>query len=121
MMNVRELAAVDMYGGKGTTRRRRIILAEFVAGVVVMIPVGVVLVVTANSTISRLVGIYFIGVGLNYVPLAIHAISLSRRGALDAALRDVDLPKALRHYTVAQVWVFVPLALVVMDVVGRRR
>jgi hypothetical protein len=30
-MNVRQLAAVDMYGIRGTDRRRRVILVEFVA------------------------------------------------------------------------------------------
>lgn len=33
-MNVRRLVAIDMYGTIGRVRRRRIILAEFIAGVV---------------------------------------------------------------------------------------
>lgn len=30
-MNVRRLTAIDMYGTRGTTRRRRIVMAEFIA------------------------------------------------------------------------------------------
>ena len=40
-MNVRRLAAIDMYGLSGTTRRRRIVLVEFVLGVVVLVGVGI--------------------------------------------------------------------------------
>jgi hypothetical protein len=40
-MTVRRLAAIDMYGTRGTTRRRRIILAEFLIGVVAMVAFGV--------------------------------------------------------------------------------
>jgi F0F1-type ATP synthase assembly protein I len=40
-MNVRRLAAIDMYGAQGTTRRRRIILAEFLVVVVVMVAFGI--------------------------------------------------------------------------------
>lgn len=36
-MNVRRLAAIDMYGTRGTARRRRIILAEFLAGAVALV------------------------------------------------------------------------------------
>jgi hypothetical protein len=34
-VNVKRLAAIDMYGTRGTLRRRRIILAEFTAGALV--------------------------------------------------------------------------------------
>ena len=46
-MSVRRLAAIDMYGAQGTTRRRRIILAEFVAGVVALVAFGIWLAVSA--------------------------------------------------------------------------
>ena len=39
-VDVRRLAAIDMYGTRGTTRRRRIILTEFIAGAIVMIGFG---------------------------------------------------------------------------------
>jgi hypothetical protein len=39
-VDVRRLAAIDMYGLFGTRRRRRVILAEFVFGAVVMVGAG---------------------------------------------------------------------------------
>lgn len=53
-----------------------------------------------------------IGAGLNYAPLTAHAIALSRSDALDAELGDVDVSRELRRYTVLQLWILVPLALI---------
>ena len=39
-VDVRRLAAIGMYGTTGTVRRRRIILAEFIAGTVGLVMVG---------------------------------------------------------------------------------
>ncbi|WP_088947989.1 hypothetical protein [Micromonospora zamorensis] len=123
-MNVRRLAAVDMHGTRGTARRRRIILAEFLVGVVAMMALGIWLLASSSSLGSRAIGLWFTGAGLNYAPLSLHAIALTRPGALDAELTGVDIDRELRRYTVLQLWVFVPLALVVFAVrdalAGRR-
>ena len=42
-------------------------------------------------------GIWLVGAGVNYVPLAVHAQSLSRPGALEAELAGVDVRRELRH------------------------
>jgi len=42
-----------MYGARGTTRRRRIILAEFAAGVVVSVAFGIWLVAYASGLGGR--------------------------------------------------------------------
>jgi hypothetical protein len=60
-------------------------------------------------------------VGLSYVPLAGHAWSLSRPGALDRALAGVDVHRELRYYTVAQLWIVVPLLLLVLTIRQRDR
>src|SRR5262245_41227809 len=39
-VNVRRLAAIDMYGATGSARRRRIILAEFAVGVIGAVGIG---------------------------------------------------------------------------------
>ncbi|MBQ1039358.1 hypothetical protein [Micromonospora sp. C81] len=123
-MNVRRLAAVDMHGTRGTARRQRIILTEFLVGVVAMVALGIWLLASSSSLGSRAIGLWFTGAGLNYAPLSIHAIALTRPGALDAELTGVDIDRELRRYTVLQLWVFVPLALVVFavrDALARRR
>src|SRR5262245_59073691 len=115
-MNVRRLAAIDMYGTRGTVRRQRIILAEFIAGVVLMVPFGVWVATSESGPGGRAFGLWLIGAGLNYAPLSIHAIALSRRGALDAELAGVDTGRELRRYGVLQLWILVPLSLVVLAV-----
>lgn len=115
-MNVRRLAAIDMYGAQGTARRRRITLAEFVAGVAVSVAFGTWLVAYASGSGGRVLGIWMIGAGLNYAPLAAYAIALSRPGALGAELAGVDTGRELRRYSVLQLWIFVPLSLVVLAV-----
>jgi apolipoprotein N-acyltransferase len=60
-----------------------------------------------------------VGVGLNYAPLSWYAIRFSRPGALDAEIVGVDVPTMLRRYGLWQLWVFVPLSLVVLDMRDR--
>jgi hypothetical protein len=115
-VNVRRLAAIDMYGARGTTRRRRIILAEFVAGVAVPVAFGIWLVAYASGLGGRIFGIWMIGAGLNYAPLAAYAIALSRPGTLNVELAGVDTGRELRRYSVLQLWILVPLSLVVLAV-----
>lgn len=108
-------------GAAGTLRRRRIILVEFVVGALALTVIGVVVLTTSQRWASLLLAVWMVIVGLNYVPLALHAVDLSRPGRLAAALEGVDVQRALRHYTVAQLWVFVPLSSVVMDLGARHR
>jgi hypothetical protein len=115
-VNVRRLAAIDMYGARGAVRRRRIILAEFIAGAVVMVAFGVWLAAFSPGLGGRVLGIWIVGSGLNYAPLAAYAIALSRAGALEAELAGVDTGRELRRYSVLQLWIFVPLSLVVLAV-----
>ena len=91
-MNVRRLAAIDMYGAQGTTRRRRIILAEFLVVVVVMVAFGIWLTAYASGLGGRMLGIWMIGAGLNYAPLAAYEIALSLARAHSALSWPVWTP-----------------------------
>jgi hypothetical protein len=119
-VEVRRLAAIDMYGSRGTDLRRRIVLAEFAAGAVGSVAFGGWLLAAASGPGGRILAIWIIGTGLNYAPLAACAIALSRPGALDAELAGVDTGRELRRYSVLQLWIFVPLAIVVLALVRRR-
>ncbi|MFE2070405.1 hypothetical protein ACFXDH_49960 [Streptomyces sp. NPDC059467] len=112
-MNVRRLAAIDMYGTRGTTRRRRIILAEFTVAAVALVAFGVWLLMRATGPGSSVLGAWMFAAGLNYIPLAAYAVVLSRPGALDAELAGVDTDRELRRYSILQFWIVVPLSLVV--------
>jgi hypothetical protein len=123
-IDIRRLAAVDMHGAGGTTPRRVVIVAEFVLGAVAGTALGVVVATAGPALGWRLFGAWIAGACLNYVPLALHAVSLARRGRLDAELADADLERELRHYTKAQIWIAVPLlfvGLAVLQLSGRAR
>ena len=120
-MNVKRLAAVDMYGSRGTTRRKRIILGEFTSGLAATVALGTWLATEASSLGTRIFGVWLIGAGLNYAPLAVYAVLLSRPGALEAELAGVDAGQELRRYSVLQLWILVPLSLVAMTALGRSR
>jgi hypothetical protein len=113
-MNVRRLAAIDMWGRRGTILRRRIVLAEFVIGAAGVTALGG-WVVTSQVLAGQVLGAWMIGAGLNYVPLAAHALALSRAGALEAELAGVDVGREARRYGVFQALLVVPLSLVVLS------
>ncbi len=85
-------------------------------GAVVGTGVGVLVAVSASSLGWRLFGVWVAGVGLNYVPLALHALSLSRGGSLAGELAGIDIPHHLRRYTKTQLWIVVPLLFAVLAV-----
>jgi hypothetical protein len=70
---------------------------------------------------SQLVGAWVAGVGVNYVPLALFAASLSRPGALNAELAGADVRAELRRYSYMQLWIVVPLLLAVLALRQTRR
>jgi hypothetical protein len=120
-MTVRRLAAVDLHGLSGTTRRRRIIVAEFTIGLLGMGALGSWLLSGGAGGQDRVFGYWVTGSGLNYLPLAVHAFALCRRAALDRELAGVDIPRELRRYGILQFWILVPLSLVVLDAHQRIR
>jgi hypothetical protein len=120
-LDVRRLAAVDMYGAAGTRRRRRLIRAEFVLGAVGGTGLGVWAAATAATAGWQLFGAWIAGVGVNYAALAWQAALLSRPGALEAELAGADLPRELRRYSYLQLWVVVPLLLAVLALRQRAR
>ena len=117
-VNVRRLAALDMYGTSGSARWRRLIRAEFIIGVVGCGLLGV-LTLASGSGWTILLGIWLVATGMNYVPLAISAQALSRPGALEAELVGVNLPRELRQAGVRQLWMLVLFAVVVAAIARR--
>ena len=116
LIDVRRLAAIDMYGRHGSKRRRRLILAEFVLAAIDIPLLGLTLVLAASSAPRVILGAYLIGVGLNFVPLALHAISISRTGRLGTELAGVDIAAELRRYTAKHLFIGIPLLMLVFGV-----
>jgi hypothetical protein len=117
LIDVRRLAAVDLYGRRGAKLRRRLVLAEFVLAAIDAPLLGVTILLAASSARWILFGTYLIAIGLNYVPLALHAISLSRPGKLDAELAGVDVGAELRRYAAKQFFLVIPLLVLILGAV----
>ena len=109
-----------MWGTAGSQRRRRLIRAEFVAGAVGCTGLGAFVVATGTG-LWVAVGVWLLGAGANYVPLALYARALSRPGALEAELHDTDLRSELRRAGVRQLWIVVPFAVAVSAVAHESR
>jgi len=116
-VNVRRLAAVDMWGTKGSLRRRGIIRLEFWAGAVGCVLLGALTLATSAGW-GLILGAWLVGVGINYIALVIAAESLSRPGALEAELAGTDLMKEIRRTGVRQFWIAIPLAVALAAVVA---
>ena len=111
MLNVRLLAAADMYGTRGSPWRRQLIRIEFFVGVVGCIALGIFVLLSASGWWLA-VGGWLVAIGINYIPLAANAQSLSRPGALESELAGRDISRELRRAGRDQLWILVPLAVV---------
>jgi hypothetical protein len=111
-LNVRRLAAVDMHGSSGVTWRRWVIGALGIAALAI-------LVLPAGGIVRLVLGVWLLGIALNYLPLAVYAVVFIRPARLRAELTGVDLGGELRRYTKGQFWVFVPLRLLGLDISQR--
>ena len=111
-LDVRRLAAADMWGTAGSLQRRRLIRIEFIVGAVGCTALGVLSLVSGSGWVVVL-GVWLLGVGVNYVPLALQAHSLSRPGVLEAELDGLHLRHELRRAGVRQLWIAVPLAVAI--------
>ncbi len=120
-LRVRRLAAVDMYGTTGARWRRRVVAGEFVVGAAGGVVLGLWIALSAKTVGGQLFGAWLVGMGVNYLALTWHAVSLSRPGVLDAELAGVDARAELRRYGPAQLWLLIPTAVAWFALVQVRR
>lgn len=118
MVSVRRLAAVDL-SGLGP----KIIIPEFAIAVLGAPALGVLTMVRSGSPGATVLGVLLIGLGVNYVPLVIHAIDLVRRSAVEATIADeADDRRALyAKYRKQSLWLLVPFAVGVAALAQIRR
>ena len=119
MLNVRRLAAADMWGAKGSLRRRRIIRIEFWCGAIGCVVLGSVTFATTSGW-GLVLGVWLIGVGINYVPLVVSAESLAKHNGLEREFEGTDVARELRRAGAQQLWIAVPFAVAVAALADRR-
>lgn len=116
--DVRELAAIDMWGSAGAPWRRWIITVEFLAGVIFLSWLGATL-LREDGIVPSVLGAWSIGIAVNYLVLSAFAVQLLQPGRLQATVSHLDVPSALRYCTIAQLRVAIPFLFFVLGS-GRR-
>lgn len=116
MVNVRRLAAVDLHG-----LGPKIIIPEFALGALGAPALGVLTLLRSGSTTMIAFGILLIGLGLNYLPLLIHAIDLTRRSAagVEIAGEASDSGALYANYRKQSLWLLLPFVVAAADVSQR--
>jgi hypothetical protein len=121
VVDVRKLAAIDLHflGPK-------LILTEFALGVAGPFVLGLL---TLRSAARHnwpwaltLFGAYLLSLGLNYVPLLMHAVDLARSGtAMDEIADELsERNEAFRKYRRGSLYLLVPLVVLIADGLQRR-
>ncbi len=114
LINIRRLVSLDI-----TLHGKIFILAEFGTGTPVIFAVSFVLLVEGTF----LLGLSLLLAGLNYLPLLPYAIIVVRH---ETAEKDVEPGLSrdehyVRKYSIQQVLIFVPLAVVVLAIEQKLR
>lgn len=106
MINPRKLAAIDL-ALLGPT----LIITEFAAGVLLSLALGVFIVLRAGSFWQFIIGLYFVSLGLNYVPMLLFAIAITRAKSAHAEIGDElqDKRRAMAKYRRQSLFLLVPL------------
>lgn len=95
-----------MHGTSGSRWRRLVVIVEYF-GTVLCAGLGVRWLWPAGTS-GHLLALALAGIGANYAPLALHAATLTRPGALARELAEVDVRGQLRRYSLVQLWLAVP-------------
>jgi hypothetical protein len=100
----------------------KFIIAEFAGGVLLCAGLGVFVLVRGHGSLAQLLlGLYLITLGVNYVPMLIYAIAITRANSARSELGEEleDKPRAMAKYRRQSVLLLVPL-LVPIVALNRR-
>ena len=117
--DVRKLAAIDI-----AFLGARFIIAEFAVGVLGPLALGVFIALRSHSVSGLLMGAYFLTLGVNYVPLLLYAVAISRAGSAAREIGDelaVDRRRARRKYRRGSMLLLIPLVVPVLAVIQERQ
>ena len=117
-INIRKLAALDI-----VYRGQRTILIEFGFGVFFLGLLGAAFLLFAHqrTAVTEGIGVYLLLLGINYVPLFGHALSISlRKSAAREVASELANEKVYRKkYGVQQVLILVPFAIVILAAIQK--
>ncbi len=119
MITIRKLVAVDM-----AWLGARVIVAEYALGIVLPLALGLLSLRPVLSGVLRLdsqtvLGVWLVGVGVNYIPLFLYAVVIARAGTAKEEGQP-ELARA-RRYGVQQAIILVPFSVAVIAALQERR
>jgi len=118
MINPRKLAAIDIVflGSK-------LIIAEFAGGVLLCIALGTFILFQGHSFWQLALGLYFISLGINYVPMLVYTVAIARRQSARAEMGDElnDKGRAMAKYRRESILLLVPLLVPMIALALERR
>jgi hypothetical protein len=106
VINPRKLAAIDIaFLGSG------FIITEFAAGVLLCFALGAFILLRAHSFWQLALGLYFISLAINYVPMLIYAVAFTRRRNARIEIADElnDKRRAMAKYRRQSMFLLIPL------------
>jgi len=116
-LDLRKLAAIDI-----ALLGFKVIFAEYALGVLFSLALGVFALIRSHSLWGAALGIYLIGLGINYVPMFAYAVSIGGKHNAQTELGDelLEKRKAMAKYRRLSLLLLVPL-LVPIPAVARER
>jgi hypothetical protein len=117
-IDFRKLAAIDI-----VFLGRTFIVAEYAAGVFLSLALGLFILDRGHSLGQTGLGMYFLCLGVNYVPLLVHACLLANKDRAQAEMTDelTDKRRAMSKYRLQSLLLLVPLVVPILAVTRERR
>ena len=116
--NPRKLAAIDIVflGSK-------LIVGEFAGGVLLCSALGTFVLLRGHSFWQAMLGLYLISLGINYVPMLVYAIVISRKQSARVEMSDElkDKRRAMAKYRRQSILLLVPLLVPIRAIAQQRR
>lgn len=108
MIQPRNLAAIDI-----AFLGRPLIVAEFAAGVLLGVALGAFILFRSKSPMQFALGLYFVALGLNYVPMLLYALAIKdrERARADIAGELANRQQAMTKYRRQSIYLLVPLVV----------
>ncbi|HJZ65079.1 MAG TPA: hypothetical protein VKD70_12215 [Candidatus Acidoferrum sp.] len=118
VINPRKLAAIDIIflGPK-------FIIIEFAGGVILCASLGIFVLLRSHSVMTLALGLYLISLGINYVPMLIYAVTITKNDNAWAEIGDElnDKRRAMAKYRRQSILLLVPLLVPIVAFGGLKR
>jgi len=119
VLDARKLVAIDLVflGAK-------VIIVEFAIGILFSAALGVFVLLRGHGSLVQVVlGLYLISIGINYVPMLIYAIAITKANSARAELGTEldDKGAAMAKYRRQSLWLLVPLSVPVIVISQTRK